>query len=114
MRKKKFSPEFRSYSTRAGNLKKNSIKIQKIKKTLTDIIFSQKEMRLAEIERKKFYSRIPFILNPGKKIMKKTEKKKTKKLQNHFPAFFLRKRDEILRKGEKKILVSKSVQTQPE
>ena len=72
-------------------------------------------MRLAEIERKKFYSRIPFILNPGKKILKKTEKKKkNQKITKPLSGIFLRKRDEIRRKGEKKILVSKSVQTQPE
>ena len=38
----------------------------------------------------KFYSRIPFILDPGKKIPKKIVKK-LKKLQNHFPALFLAK-----------------------
>ena len=70
-------------------------------------------MRQAEKARKKFYSRISFILDPGKKIPKKIKKKKNKKLKNHFPAFFQSKRDEIGRKGEKKILVQKSVQTQP-
>ena len=32
-------------------------------------------MRQAEIEKKKFYTRIPFILDPGKKIPKKIAKK---------------------------------------
>ena len=38
----------------------------------------------------KFYSRIPFILDPGKKIPKKIAKK-FKKLKNLFPALFLAK-----------------------
>ena len=40
--------------------------------------------------RKKFYTRIPFILDPGKKISKKIEKK-IKKLKNLFLALFLAK-----------------------
>ena len=43
-----------------------------------------------EKERKKFYTRIPFILDPGKKIQKKIEKK-IKKLKNLFLALFLAK-----------------------
>ena len=35
-------------------------------------------------------SRIPFILDPGEKIVKKIEKN-SKKLKNHFPAFFIAK-----------------------
>jgi len=38
----------------------------------------------------KFYSRIPFILDPGKKIPKKIVKK-FKKLEHLFPALFLAK-----------------------
>ena len=38
--------------------------------------------------KRKFYSRIPFILDPGKKILKKIVKK-FKKLLNLFPALFL-------------------------
>ena len=45
---------------------------------------------MAEKERKKFYFRIPFILNPSKKIPKKTAKK-FRKLKNPFPALFLAK-----------------------
>ena len=41
-REKNFSPEFRSYSTRARKIPK---KIQKIKKPLSGIIFSQYGMR---------------------------------------------------------------------
>ena len=45
MRKKNFSPEFRSHSTGARKFqKKNSKKIQKIKKPLTDVIFIQNGM----------------------------------------------------------------------
>ena len=49
--------------------------IKKIKKPLSNVIFSQNGMRYAEKEKKKFYSRIPFILDPGKKIPKKIAKK---------------------------------------
>ena len=71
-RGKNFTPEFRSYSTRQEISEKNS---KKIKKPRSDIIFSQNGMRQAEKEIKKFYSRIPFILDSGKKIPKKIGKK---------------------------------------
>ena len=64
-----------SVHTRPGqeNSKKSAKKLKKkkTKKSLSDIIFSQKGMRQAEKERKKLYTRIPFILDPGKKIPKK-------------------------------------------
>ena len=65
-----------SVETRVGqeNSEKNSKKIEKIKKHLSDIIFSQNGIRQAEKERKKFYSRIPFKLDPDKKIPKKQQK----------------------------------------
>ena len=44
-REKNFSPEFRSYSTRARKFQKNSKKIKTIKKPLYDIIFSQNGMK---------------------------------------------------------------------
>ena len=81
-----------SVHTRLGqeNSEKNSKKIEKIKKPLSDIIFSQNGMRQAEKEKKKFQSRIPFMLDPGKNIPKKIFKK-IKKLKNLFPALFLAK-----------------------
>ena len=81
-----------SAHTRRGaeNSEKKSKKIQKIKKPLSDIIFSQNGMRQAEKERKKFYSRIPFILVPSKKISKKIAKK-LKKLKNLLLVLFLAK-----------------------
>ena len=57
------------------NSEKNIKRIQKIIKPLPDIIFSQKGMRLAEKVNKKFYSRIPFILDLGKKIPRKIVRK---------------------------------------
>ena len=55
-------------------------------------------MRKAEKEKKKFKSRIPFILYKGKKIPKKI----AKKFKNHFPALFQAKTGwDRLRKGEK-------------
>ena len=47
-------------------------------------------MKYAEKEKKKIYSRIPFILDPGNKIPKKTAKK-LRKLKNLIPALFLSK-----------------------
>ena len=59
---------------RQENSEKNSKKIEKIKKPLSDIIFSQNGMRQAEKKKKKFYFRIPFILDADNKIPKKYQK----------------------------------------
>ena len=67
---KKFSPEFRSYSTRTRKFRKKQKKIKKIKKPPSSIIFSQYDMRQAKKEKKNQFQ-IPFILDPGKKIPKK-------------------------------------------
>ena len=74
MEKKNLVPN--SAHTRPGqeNSEKNSKKIQKIKKPLSGIVFSQNEIRQAEKERKKYYSQIPLILDPGKKTPKKLQK----------------------------------------
>ena len=53
----------------------NSEKIEKNKLPLPGIIFSQNRMRQAEKERERFYSQIPFILDPVKKILIKNSKK---------------------------------------
>ena len=93
-RKKNFSPKFCSYTTREENSKKKKskkiLKIKKIKKVNTGVISIQNGLREAEKERKKIYSRIPFIVDPGKKIPKKIAKK-FKKLKNLFPELFLAK-----------------------
>ena len=47
-------------------------------------------MRQAEKEKKKLNFRIPFILDQGKKILKKIEEE-IKKFKNHFSALFLAK-----------------------
>ena len=70
--------------------KKNSKKIQKIKKQLSSVIFSLKGMRQGEKERKEFQTRIPLILDPWVKIPKK-HCKKVKKLKNNFTALFFAK-----------------------
>ena len=67
--RKNFTSEFRSNPTRARKFRK------KLQKPLSDIDFSQNGLRQAVIEKKKFYSRIPFILDPGKKSPKKIAKK---------------------------------------
>ena len=56
--------------------KKIAKKLEKLKKPLSDINFSQNGMRQIDRERekKKIYSRIPFILDPDKKIPKKLQK----------------------------------------
>ena len=75
---------------RQENSKKNSKKIQKIKKPLSGNISSQNGMIQAGKGRKKFQARIPLIMHPGKKILKKIAKK-FKKLKNLFQAIFLAK-----------------------
>ena len=55
---------------------------------------------------KKFYSRIPFMLDTGKKIQKKNVKKIEKIKKTSFRHYFLPKRDEIGREREKKNLTS--------
>ena len=74
-REKNFSPKFRSSRHRHKNSKKNSKKIQKIKNSLSGIIFSQNGMRLAEKEKKKI-----LVLNsvntwPGQENSEKNSKK---------------------------------------
>ena len=51
---------------------------------------------------KKFYSRIPFMLDPGKKFQKKMAKNLKKLKKTSFRHYFLPKRDEIGREREKK------------
>ena len=58
---------------RQENYEKNRKKFKKIKKPLSGNIFSQNGLRKAEKEREKRYSRIPFILDSGKKIPKKIQ-----------------------------------------
>ena len=92
--KKKILPP-NSVQTRHGqeNSEKNSKKIEKIKKPLSGIVSSQNGMRQAEKKREKIFFRIPFVLDPAKKISKKIVKKfkKFKKFKNHFPTLFLAK-----------------------
>ena len=70
-------------------------------------------MGLAGKGKKKIYSRIPFMLAPGKKIQKKNGKKIQKTKKTSFRHYFLPKRDEIGREREKKILLPNSVHTRP-
>ena len=70
-------------------------------------------MRLTKKERKKFYSRISFILDPGKKIPKKIAKKLKKLKKTSFRHYFLPKWDEMGRKREKNILGQNSAHITP-
>ena len=73
--KKILLPNFVHTRLRQENSEKISKKIEKIQKPLSAVNFSQNGMRQAEKEKKKFYSRISFILDEGKKIPKKIAKK---------------------------------------
>ena len=87
--------------------------MKKIKKPLSDIIFSQNGMRQAEKERKKFYSRIPFILDPDKKIPKKYQEN-CKKFKNLFLILFLAKTGWDRPRKWEKILLPSVVHTWPQ
>ena len=61
-------------------------------------------MRSDKKGRKKFWTPVPFILDPGKKIPKKNSEK-FKKLKNLFQAiFFAKTGSERLRKSEKNVI----------
>ena len=79
-RKKILVPNSVHTRPKLENSKKNSKKIQKMKKVYSGIIFSQNAKRLAEKVRKKFYSRISFIIEPSKKFRKRY--KKNEKIKN--------------------------------
>ena len=66
--KKNLVPNSVPTRPRLENSKKNSKKIEKIKKHHSGFSSVETGMRLAENERKKFYSRIRFLPDPGKKI----------------------------------------------
>ena len=107
-----------SAHTRPGgeNMKKKQKKIQKIKKQLSDIIFSQNEMRQAEKEIKEFQTRIPLILDPEQKIPKENAKK-FKKFKKHLSGIIFSqnemRQDEIGRERDKRILDPNSAHTRP-
>ena len=74
-REKKFSPEFFHTRPEQENYEKNSEKIQKIKKPLSGIIFSQNGLRYAEKERKKKFSSEFVHTRPGQEKSEKNSKK---------------------------------------
>ena len=112
MWKQNFTPKFRSYLTQERKFRKKIVKkIQKIIKPLPSIIFSQNRMRLAKKVKIKFYSRIPFLLDPGKKITNKNSKKNSKNYKTSSRYYLSQKRDEIGRKSENKVLLQYSVHT---
>ena len=81
-----------SVHTRLGqkNFEKNSKKFKKIKKTSFQLYFQPKRDETGQERGKKFYFRIPFKPDSGKKIPKKIAKK-LKRLKNLFPTLFLAK-----------------------
>ena len=62
---------------------------------------------------KKFYSRIPFMLDPGKKIQKTNGKKIEKIKKTSFRYYFLPKWDDIGRERGKQILHPNAVRPRP-
>ena len=79
--KKKFCPDFRSYSAWGRKFQKNSKKNQKIKKSLSGIIFSQNGWRSAEKEREK--NLVPNSVHtwPGEENSQKKNRKKNQKIK---------------------------------
>ena len=73
-------------------------KLKKIKKPLSDIIFSQNGMRQAGKEKKKFYFRIPFKPDSGKRIPKTIAKKLVKLIK---PLFDINSSQNGMRQAEK-------------
>ena len=69
-------------------------------------------MRQAEKVKTKFYSRIPFILDPSKNIPKK-QKKNSKNYKTSSRHYFQPKRDDLSQKTENKILLQNSVHIRP-
>ena len=96
------------------NSERKCKKIQKIKKQLSGVIFSQNGMRQAEKEIKEFQTRIPLILDPGVKIPKKNSKKILKIKKQLSGVIFSQngmRQDEIGRERDKRILDPNSAHT---
>ena len=74
-----------------GNSKKNSKKIQEIRKTLSDIISIQNGLGEGKNEKKKFIPEFRSYSTRARKFRKKKKAKKFKKLKKPFPALFLAK-----------------------
>ena len=90
-REKIFTPEFRSYPTRARKCQiKNSKKIRKIKKVNSDIISIQNGLGEGKKEKKKFIPEFRSYSTRARKFRKK-KVKKFKKLKKPFPALFFAK-----------------------
>ena len=111
-KKKILLPNFVRTRPNQENSEKNSKKIEKIKKPLSNIIFSQNGMRQAEKEGKKFYSRMPFKLDPDKKIPKNSKKiEKIKKPLSDI--IFIQNGMRQAEKEGKKNLLRNAVRTRP-
>ena len=74
-REKNFSPEFCSYPTRARKFQNKSKKNQKIKKSLSGIIFCQNWRILAEKEGKKIFVPNSVYTRPREENSEKNSKK---------------------------------------
>ena len=77
-------------------------KIQKTKKVNSGIISIQNGLRVAKKEGKKFYSQIPFILDPGKKVPKEIAKKIQKIKKTLSGIIFSRNGIRLVEKEKKK------------
>ena len=70
-------------------------------------------MRQAEKERKEFWTRIPVILDPGKKIPKTNSKKIQKIREQLLGIIFCQIGEETGREREKRILYPSSARSRP-
>ena len=114
--KKKFSPEFRSFPTRATKFKKKKIakKFKKFENIILALFLSKPGWhRSRKGKKKKKLSRFPFLPDPVKKIPKKKSKKIRKTKKTSFWDYFYPNWDEIGRGREKKILVPNFVPILP-
>ena len=90
-REKNFGPELRTIPTRFRKFKKNSKKNRKLKKkSFWHYFYPIRDEIGRERGKKKIQSRIPFLLDPGKKIPKKIAKK-FENFKNIFLELFLSK-----------------------
>ena len=111
-KKKNFRLEFRSTRPWLENSKKNSKKIQNIKKHYSDNIYFQTGLRQVEKEKKKS-SRIPYLPNPSQKIPKKNSQKIKKIKKHHSNTISIQTGLSQAEKEKKKNFIPNSIPSQP-
>ena len=107
---KKFSPKFRSYSTRARKFRKKQQKISKLKKTSFRHCSQPKRDQVGREREKKFL--VPNSVHTQSR-KEYSEKKQQKNEKTSFRHYSQPKRDDIGLEIGKKILVPNSIHTRP-